>query len=72
MLHEARALRSRVRALNERAEGVAHLRRSLNNAEGSVALQDRAQQHIADGTLVMGTMSYYAPNVVKYRGTRAA
>ena len=68
VLHEARALRSRARALNQRAEGVAHLRRSLNNAEGSVALQDLAQQHIADGTLVMGTMSYYAPNVVKYRG----
>ena len=56
------------RRLQARIHAVQHLRRSLNNAEGTVALQDRAQHHIADGTLVMGNMSYYAPNVVKYKG----
>lgn len=59
--HEARRLKSRI-------DAVQHLRRTLNNAEGTVALQERAQQHIAEGTLVMGNMSYYAPNVVKYKG----
>jgi len=66
--HQARRVAQRTRRLKARVEAVEHLRRTLNNAEGSVALQDRAQQHIADGTLVMGTMSYYAPNVVKYKG----
>ncbi len=61
MVQHARRLKSRV-------EAVEHLRRTLNNAEGTVALQDRAQEHIADGTLVMGNMSYYAPNVVKFKG----
>ena len=60
-VHEARRLKARV-------DAVQHLRRTLNNAEGTVALQDKAQQHIAEGTLVMGNMSYYAPNVVKYKG----
>jgi acetyltransferase-like isoleucine patch superfamily enzyme len=66
--HQARRVVQHARRLKSRVEAVEHLRRTLNNAEGTVALQDRAQQHIADGTLVMGTMSYYAPNVVKYKG----
>jgi len=54
--HQARRVAQRARRLKARVEAVEHLRRTLNNAEGSVALQDRAQQHIAGGTLVMGTM----------------
>ena len=61
VVHEARRLKARV-------DAVQHLRRTLNNAEGTVALQDKAQQHIAEGTLVMGNMSYYAPNVIKFKG----
>ncbi len=66
--HQARRVVERARAARARVESVRRLHRSLNRAESSVALQERAQQHIADGTLVMGTMSYYAPNVVKYAG----
>jgi acetyltransferase-like isoleucine patch superfamily enzyme len=65
---QARRVTQQARRLKARVEAVEHLRRSLNNAAGTVALQDRAQEHIADGTLVMGNMSYYAPNVVKYKG----
>ena len=65
---QARRVVQHARRLKSRVEAVEHLRRTLNNAEGTVALQERAQQHIADGTLVMGNMSYYAPNVVKYKG----
>lgn len=64
----ARRVAQEARRLKARVDAVQHLRRTLNNAEGTVALQDKAQEHIADGTLVMGTMSYYAPNVVKYKG----
>ena len=65
---QARRVVQHARRLRSRVEAVEHLRRTLNNAEGTVALQDRAREHIADGTLVMGRMSYYAPNVVKYKG----
>ena len=65
--HARRAVHG-VRRVQARVEAVQHLRRSLNNAEGSVALQEEAQRHIADGTLVMGNMSYYAPHVIKYKG----
>lgn len=65
---QARRVAQQARRLKSRVEAVEHLRRTLNNAEGTVALQDRAREHIADGTLVMGNMSYYAPNVVKYKG----
>lgn len=65
---QARRVAQQARRLKSRVEAVEHLRRTLNNPAGSVALQDRAQEHIADGTLVMGNMSYYAPNVVKYKG----
>ncbi len=65
---QARRVVQEARRLKARVDAVQHLRRTLNNAEGTVALQDRAQEYIADGTLVMGTMSYYAPNVVKYKG----
>jgi acetyltransferase-like isoleucine patch superfamily enzyme len=66
--HQARRVVQHARRLKARVEAVDHLRRTLNNAEGTVALQDRAREHIADGTLVMGNMSYYAPNVVKFKG----
>ncbi len=65
---QARRVVQQARRLKSRVDAVEHLRRTLNNAEGTVALQERAQERIADGTLVMGTMSYYAPNVVKYKG----
>jgi acetyltransferase-like isoleucine patch superfamily enzyme len=65
---QARRVVQHARVAKARIDSVQRLRRSLNNAESSVALQERAQQHIADGTLVMGNMSYYAPNVVKYTG----
>jgi acetyltransferase-like isoleucine patch superfamily enzyme len=65
---QARRVAQQTGRLKARVDAVQHLRRTLNNAEGTVALQDRAQEHIADGTLVMGNMSYYAPNVVKFKG----
>ncbi len=65
---QARRVVQEGRRLKARVDAVQHLRRTLNNAEGTVALQDKAQQHIAEGTLVMGNMSYYAPNVIKYKG----
>ena len=65
---QARRVAHRAREVKARRDAVERLRRSLNRAESSVALQERAQQHLADGTLVMGNMSYYAPNVVKYEG----
>jgi acetyltransferase-like isoleucine patch superfamily enzyme len=65
---QARRVARHARRLKSRVDAVEHLRRTLNNAEGAVALQERAQEHIADGTLVMGNMSYYAPNVVKFKG----
>jgi acetyltransferase-like isoleucine patch superfamily enzyme len=65
---KARRVVQQTGRLKARVDAVQHLRRTLNNAEGTVALQDRAQEHIADGTLVMGNMSYYAPNVVKFKG----
>jgi acetyltransferase-like isoleucine patch superfamily enzyme len=57
-----------LRRMRARARSVQRLRRSLNNADGTVALQENAQEHLADGTLVMGNMSYYAPRVVKFKG----
>ena len=65
---QARRAVQEARRLKARVDAVQHLRRTLNNAEGTVALQDRAQEYIADGTLVMGNMSYYAPNVIKFKG----
>jgi len=65
---QARRVASKVRGAKARLDSIERLRRSLNRAESSVALQERAQRHLADGTLVMGNMSYYAPNVVKYQG----
>ncbi|HWC26501.1 MAG TPA: CatB-related O-acetyltransferase [Solirubrobacteraceae bacterium] len=65
---QARRVVHKARDAKARLEAIERLRRSLNRAESSVALQERVQQHLADGTLVMGNMSYYAPNVVKYAG----
>jgi acetyltransferase-like isoleucine patch superfamily enzyme len=65
---QARRVAFKVRDAKARLDSIERLRRSLNRAESSVALQERAQRHLADGTLVMGNMSYYAPNVVKYQG----
>jgi acetyltransferase-like isoleucine patch superfamily enzyme len=59
-----------VRRLQARADAIQHARRSfsLSNAEGVLALQDDAQKHIADGTIVMGRESYFAPIVRKFKG----
>jgi acetyltransferase-like isoleucine patch superfamily enzyme len=65
---QARRAVQEARRLKARVDAVQHLRRTLNNAEGTVALQNKAQEHIAEGTLVMGNMSYYAPNVIKFKG----
>jgi len=64
----ARRALQEYRRLQARVNAVGHLRKSLNNAEGTVALQEEAQRHIAAGTLIMGRMSYYAPRVIKYKG----
>ena len=58
------------RRLRARAGAIRDARRSLTmtNVEGVLALQDEAQRHIAEGTLVMGRESYYAPEVRKYKG----
>ncbi len=58
------------RRLAARAKSIADARRSLTvpNVEGTLLLQDEAQRHMADGTLVMGRESYYAPEVRKYKG----
>jgi acetyltransferase-like isoleucine patch superfamily enzyme len=65
---QARRVVHKARDAKARYHAIERLRASLNRAESSVALQERAQQHLADGTLVMGNMSYYAPNIVKYEG----
>src|SRR4051794_7167162 len=60
--------RRAVRRLSDPRERILALRLArlpMNNAEGSVRLQAQAQRDIADGTLVMGTMSYYAPRVIR-------
>ncbi|MEY2514219.1 MAG: hypothetical protein QOJ89_1577 [bacterium] len=59
-----------VRRLRARADAIQHARRSLSlsNAEGVVALQEDVQRHIADGTVVMGRESYFAPVVRKFKG----
>ena len=58
------------RRLRARADAIQHARRSfaLSNAEGGLALQEDVQQHIADGTIVMGRESYFAPVVRKFKG----
>jgi acetyltransferase-like isoleucine patch superfamily enzyme len=59
-----------IRRLQARADAIQHARRSfsLSNAEGVLALQEDAQKHIADGTIVMGRESYFAPIVRKFKG----
>jgi acetyltransferase-like isoleucine patch superfamily enzyme len=59
-----------VQRLRARADAIQHARRSLSlsNVEGVLALQEDAQQHIADGTIVMGRESYFAPIVRKFKG----
>jgi acetyltransferase-like isoleucine patch superfamily enzyme len=65
---QARRVVYKARDVKARLDSIERVRKSVNRAESSVALQERVQQYIADGTLVMGKMSYYAPNVVKYEG----
>jgi acetyltransferase-like isoleucine patch superfamily enzyme len=59
-----------VQRVKARADAIQHARRSLSlsNVEGVLALQEDAQKHIADGTIVMGRESYYAPIVRKFKG----
>jgi acetyltransferase-like isoleucine patch superfamily enzyme len=65
---QARRAAQELRRLQARVHAVQHLRKTLNNPGGAVALQEEAQRHLADGTLVMGRMSYYAPRIVKFKG----
>jgi acetyltransferase-like isoleucine patch superfamily enzyme len=58
----------RLRDPRERVLALRLARLPMNNAEGSVAMKAQAQRDIADGTLVMGTMSYYAPRVIRGEG----
>jgi len=44
------------------------LKNATSNAERFVLLQEDAQRHIADGTLVMGAHSYAAPTIHKFKG----
>jgi acetyltransferase-like isoleucine patch superfamily enzyme len=59
-----------VRRLWARADAVQHARRSLSptDAEGALTLREDAKRHIADGTIVMGRESYFAPVVRKFKG----
>jgi acetyltransferase-like isoleucine patch superfamily enzyme len=66
-----RRSRTGARRLLARASAIQEARRSfaLTNVEGALFVQDpQAHKHIADGTLVMGRESYYAPEVRKYEG----
>jgi acetyltransferase-like isoleucine patch superfamily enzyme len=58
------------RRLRARADAIQHARRSLSlsNVEGVLALQEDARRHVADGTIVMGRESYFAPIVRKFKG----
>jgi hypothetical protein len=69
-IHLLRRGAHELRRLRARADAVQDARRSfaMSNAEGVVALQEAAQQHIAAGTLVMGRESYFAPTVHKFKG----
>jgi acetyltransferase-like isoleucine patch superfamily enzyme len=64
----ASAARRRLGRLRRRAPAPADPRGGLSIPEAIVAAQEAAQQHLADGTLVMGRHSYYAPVVHKYKG----
>ena len=64
----SRRAAQRWRDPRERLLALRLARAPLNNAEGSVALQAQAQRDIADGALVMGDMSYYAPRVIRDQG----
>ncbi len=69
-----RHIAQRLRRTSARAAAAAHARRALeartglSNAEGILAMQEEAQRHIAEGTLVMGRESYAAPRVMKFKG----
>ncbi len=66
-----RRVAGRLRATSTRTEAAEHARRALaarSNAQGIVAMQEEAQRHIAEGTLVMGRESYAAPRVMKFKG----
>jgi len=69
-VHLLRRSVQQVQRLRDRADAIQHARRSfaMSNAEGVVALQEDAERHIADGTLVMGRESYFAPTVRKFKG----
>ena len=65
---QARRVVHQIQHVRAVSGAVARLRREFSLADGSVALQDEAKRHIADGTLVLGRETYYAPRVRKYRG----
>jgi acetyltransferase-like isoleucine patch superfamily enzyme len=66
----ARRCLERTGRVRDRVDAIRRARRSmgLSNAAGILTLQDEAQKLIADGTLVMGRESYFAPSVQIHRG----
>ena len=54
--------------LEHRAAALRQVERRLTNPEAFVDMQEEAKRHIADGTLVMGTQTYAAPRVHKFKG----
>lgn len=55
-------------AVDHRARALAQVERRLTNAEAFVDAQESAREHLADGTLVLGTQTYAAPRVWKFKG----
>jgi acetyltransferase-like isoleucine patch superfamily enzyme len=66
----ARRFTQKAGHVRARVDAIQRARRSmsLSNAEGILTLQDEAQRLIADGTLVMGRESYFAPTVQVHTG----
>lgn len=53
---------------HHRLKALEQVERRLTNPEAFVDMQAEAQQHIADGTLVLGNQTYAAPRVHKFKG----
>jgi acetyltransferase-like isoleucine patch superfamily enzyme len=69
-IHLLRRSAQEVGRIRARADAIQHARRSLSltNSEGALTLQEDTKRHVADGTIVMGRESYYAPVVRKFKG----
>jgi acetyltransferase-like isoleucine patch superfamily enzyme len=55
-------------AVDHRARALEQVSRRLTNAEAFVDAQESAREHLEDGTLVLGTQTYAAPRVWKFKG----